>query len=90
MKNQTLLLLGAKSDIRIAVAHKFAKEGFNIQLAARNAETLKEDCADINIRYNVDASFHEFDVLDVNSHEKLHFNTTKIAKHSYIGHRNSW
>ena len=71
MKDETLLLLGAKSDIGIAVAHKFAKEGFNIQLAARNAERLKEDCADINIRYNVDASFHEFDALDLKSHESF-------------------
>ena len=71
MKNKTLLLLGAKSDIGIAIAHKFAKEGFNIQLAARNAETLEEDCSDIKIRYNKDATFHELDALDINSHENF-------------------
>ncbi len=71
MKDKTLLLLGAKSDIGIAVAHKFAKEGYNIQLAARNAKILEEDCSDIKIRYNVDATFHELDALDINSHENF-------------------
>ena len=71
MKKNTLLILGGKSDIGIAVAHKFAKEGFNIQLAARNAFTLKDDCSDINIRYNVKSSFHNFDALDISSHERF-------------------
>ena len=71
MKGKTLLVLGAKSDIGIALAYKFAKEGCNIQLAARNSETLKDDCSDIKIRYNVDATFHEFDALDINSHESF-------------------
>ena len=71
MKDKTLLLLGAKSDMGIAIAHKFAKEGFNIQLAARNAETLKDDCSDIKIRYNVDATFYELDALDINSHKNF-------------------
>ena len=65
MKGKTLLVLGAKSDIGMSVAHKFAKEGYNIQLASRNSEILKEDCFDIKIRYNVDATFHEFDALDI-------------------------
>ena len=71
MKDKTLLLLGAKSDIGIAIAHKFAKEGFNIQLAARNAQTLEDDCSDIKIRYNVDATFYELDALDINSHKNF-------------------
>ena len=71
MKDKTLLLLGAKSDMGIAIVHKFAKEGFNIQLAARNADTLEDDCSDIKIRYNVDATFHELDALDINSHKNF-------------------
>ena len=71
MKGKTLLVLGAKSDIGMSVAHKFAKEGYNIQLASRNSEILKEDCFDIKIRYNVDATFHEFDALDIDSHENF-------------------
>ena len=77
MKDETLLILGA-SDIGIAVAHKFAKEGFNIQLAARNSETLKEDCADIKIRYDVDVTSHEFDALDLKSHENFTLTLPKL------------
>ena len=71
MKKKTLLVLGAKSDIGIAVAHAFAKKGFDIQLASRNSKTLKDDCSDITIRYGVLATFHEIDALDLNSHEKF-------------------
>ena len=78
MKRNTLLVLGAKSDIGIAVAHKFAKEGFDIQLAARNANALKDDCIDINIRYGVGASYHELDALEINSHENLISSLKKI------------
>ena len=40
MIRKTVLLIGAKSDIALAVAHKFAQEGYEIQLAARNTESL--------------------------------------------------
>ena len=78
MKRNTLLVLGAKSDIGIALAHRFAKEGYDIQLAARNSNTLKNDCFDINIRYGVNANFYELDALDLNSHKNLILSLTKI------------
>ena len=78
MKSKTLLVIGAKSDIGIAIAHKFAKEGHNIQLASRDSHTLKDDCSVINIRYGVDASFYEFDALDSNSHKKLTLSLKKM------------
>tara|TARA_Y200000002_G_scaffold323594_1_gene284851 strand:+ start:941 stop:1678 length:738 start_codon:yes stop_codon:yes gene_type:complete len=71
MNQKVLLVLGAKSDIGIAVAHRFAKEGFDVQLVGRNSQTLEDDCTDITIRYNVKSSFHEFDALDINAHEKF-------------------
>ena len=78
MNRNTLLVMGAKSDIGIAVAHRFAKEGYDIQLAARDSKTLEDDCADINIRYGVDASFYELDSLDVDSHEDFISSLIKI------------
>ena len=39
-KNKTILIIGAKSDIALAVAKKFASKGFNLQLAARNSSEL--------------------------------------------------
>ena len=71
MKKETLLILGASSDIGIALAHRFAKEGFDIQLAGRNSENLKNDCSDLKIRYNVEVITYEFDALDFKSHEKF-------------------
>ena len=71
MKKKILLVLGARSDIGMSLAHRFAKEEFVIQLAARNAYNLKNDCSDINIRYNVQCTFHEFDALDHNSHKEF-------------------
>jgi len=63
-----ILILGARSDIARAVAHRFAREGFNIYLAARRHEELVADETDLQIRYGVKAKALEFDVLDRDSH----------------------
>ena len=68
MSNGVVLILGARSDIAIAVAHRFAKAGYDIQLAARNAESLDADRSDIELRYQVAVTLHEFDALDTTSH----------------------
>jgi short-subunit dehydrogenase len=60
---ETVLILGARSDIARAIARRFAADGYDIQLAARGVERLKADCADISLRHQVDATAHEFDVL---------------------------
>lgn len=64
-----VLILGARSDIGKAVAHKFAGLGHTLQLAARNATTLDADKADMELRYQVSVSLHEFDVLATDTHE---------------------
>ncbi len=69
MTKQPVLILGARSDIAKAVAHKFAAEGHPVQLAARRASELEADRTDIAIRYNVAVTIHEFDVLALESHE---------------------
>ena len=71
MSKDTVLILGARSDIAISVAHQFAKIGYNIQLAARNVKSLETDKSDIEIRYNVSVTLHNFDVLDIDSHERF-------------------
>lgn len=60
-----VLILGARSDIGLAVAHRFAAAGHPIQLAARAPETLETDRNDIALRYGVQVTLHAFDVLDV-------------------------
>lgn len=66
-----LLVLGAKSDIGRAVAHKFAKNKFDIILAARDAAGLAGDARDLEIRYGVKAGTLKFDAVDTESHPRL-------------------
>lgn len=63
-----VLILGARSDIGLAVAHRFAAAGHPIQLAARAPETLEADRADLALRHGVAVTLHTFDVLDTASH----------------------
>ncbi|MFD1476360.1 SDR family oxidoreductase [Ancylobacter polymorphus] len=69
MTKPPVLILGARSDIGKAVAHKFAVLGHPIQLAARHASTLEPDKTDMELRYEVSVSLHEFDALATDSHE---------------------
>lgn len=64
----TVLLLGASSDMAIAIARKFASHKYNVQLAARNTSALQALQSDISIRYNVQCTLHEFDALNYSSH----------------------
>lgn len=73
----TVLILGAASDMAIAIGKKFASKGFNIQLAARDVLRLDPLKSDILIRYNVSASLHEFDALDFDSHADF-FNSLAV------------
>lgn len=68
MSKEPILILGAKSDMARAVAHRFAREGHPIQLAARDAAGLADDCMDLAVRYNVAATAHAFDALALESH----------------------
>jgi len=71
MKKKTILVLGGKSDIGLAAAYYFAKFNYNIQLAARNINDLKMISSDISIRYNVDVSLYEFDVIKKNLYKEF-------------------
>ena len=58
------LILGARSDIALACAHRYAREGYALRLAARDAATLEGIARDLHLRHRVDVTLHEFDVLD--------------------------
>ena len=68
MNKAPILIIGARSDIGKAVAHKFASLGMPIQLAARNIISLERDKSDLELRYRVSVSLHEFDALAIESH----------------------
>lgn len=67
----TVLILGAGSDIAIAIAKKFASNQYSIQLAARNTEQLGPLQSDIRVRYNVECSLHTFDALAFSTHSSF-------------------
>ena len=60
----SILILGAASDIARACAHRYAQDGYAVQLAARDAAALEGDAQDIRLRHGVDVTCHAFDVLD--------------------------
>ena len=66
-----LLLLGARSDIGRAVARRFASEGFNIVLAARDAAAIDDDRKDLEIRFGIKTMGIIFDALDFSSHNSF-------------------
>ncbi|SDJ14799.1 SDR family oxidoreductase [Lutimaribacter saemankumensis] len=78
MTKPLVLILGARSDIGKAVAHKFASLGYAVQLAARNASTLDPDKADIELRYAVPVTLHEFDALATETHEAFVMGLPKL------------
>jgi len=63
-----VLILGAGSDIAVALARKFASKGYGVQLAARNINRLQPLQSDLAIRYNSTCSLHEFDAERPETH----------------------
>jgi short-subunit dehydrogenase len=64
----TVLILGAGSDMAVAIARQFAADKYDVQLAARNTSFLQAQEQDLRIRYGVNASSHAFDAVDFASH----------------------
>ena len=54
MKNNSVLILGALSDIAKSLAQKYGQNGYNLHLAARKIDDLKLHSTDLKIRYNID------------------------------------
>lgn len=70
--SKTLLVLGARSDIGQAVAYEFARNGFDIILAARNVENLFPVKSDLEIRFSVKTYLAEFDAENFDSHRNFY------------------
>ncbi len=64
----TVLILGATSDMALAIAKTFAQNNYTVQLAARNADRLSSFKADLQLRYNATCTLHNFDALQFNTH----------------------
>jgi decaprenylphospho-beta-D-erythro-pentofuranosid-2-ulose 2-reductase len=62
------LILGANSDIAQCLAYEFARNGYGLLLAARDAARLAPLASDLGIRYKSDVHTLEFDAVDYASH----------------------
>ncbi len=65
---QSVLILGAASDIGRAIAHEYARGGASIILAARDAQRLEADAVDMRLRYGGEVRVVDFDILDTARH----------------------
>ena len=68
----TVLILGATSDMGVAIARKFAAEKYNIQLAARKPDQLQPLQSDLQIRYGITCTTHQFDALAFHTHHSFY------------------
>lgn len=68
----TVLVLGATSDIGIAVARRFAQEKYDVQLGARDVLQLSALQSDLTLRFNIVCTLHPFDATSFESHQKFY------------------
>lgn len=70
----TVLILGATSDIAVAIARKFASEKYDIQLAGRSTEKLLPLKRDLEARFEIKSTVFLFDACDYNNHRYFYNN----------------
>jgi decaprenylphospho-beta-D-erythro-pentofuranosid-2-ulose 2-reductase len=70
--SKNVLILGATSDVAVAVARKFAIEDYSVTLAARNLEKLQPVVSDIRIRHSAIVIPVFFDALNFESHQSFY------------------
>lgn len=66
---KTVLILGALSDVALALAEAYAAEGSRLMLAARRAERLDRVARDLRLRFEVTIDVLEFDATAFDAHE---------------------
>ena len=72
MTKRPVLILGGSSDIGLAIARRFAAEGYPIQLAARRPDELEAEKSNIFLRHNVEVTLHRFDALEIDRIEAFY------------------
>ena len=66
------MILGATSDMAVAIARQLALEGYSITLAARNTDRLAALEGDLRVRHKAMVSSARFDALDFASHDAFY------------------
>lgn len=78
--SKSILIIGGTSDIGIAVAKKFALNGYNIFLAARNIQNLESVKKDLELNNIIQVVTLKLDILDTNSYKTFLDNFEKIPE----------
>ena len=87
---KSVLIIGGKSDIAKACASEYAKNGYNLYLAARDVAVLKEFRQDLMVKTGQKVELLEFDILDFSTHQNFYENlkekpTGVITAVGYLG-----
>ncbi len=67
-----VLIVGAKSDIAKATARVYAKNGYDLYLAARNVTELQDFATDVSLRTQNNVKLLELDILDYETHQEFY------------------
>jgi short-subunit dehydrogenase len=67
-----VLIIGAKSDIAKATAREYAKNGYDLYLAARNSSELEEFANYVTVRTQRTVKLVELDILDYKAHQSFY------------------
>jgi short-subunit dehydrogenase len=84
----TALILGAGSDMAVAIARRLAERKYDLILAGRDQELLADLMADIQIRHGVIVKTVRFDALDYKSHKgfyEQHPADLTVCAFGYLG-----
>ena len=86
----TVLILGATSDMAQAIARKFASNHYALQLAARQPSHLENLASDVRIRFRVEVQTLAFDATDFEGHAAFYQQLSPapsvvIAVFGYLG-----
>ncbi len=68
--SKSILIVGASSDLAISCAKQFADNGYDLQLAGRDIDKIKESYAGFNYK-NISINFCKLDILDHKSFKKF-------------------
>jgi decaprenylphospho-beta-D-erythro-pentofuranosid-2-ulose 2-reductase len=74
----TALIIGAYSDIAVATTYELARQNYDLQLALRGAERMKEISADLVIRHAINVQLLELDILEMNTFNDFVTNLTPV------------
>ena len=69
---ENVLILGATSDMAVAIARQLAVEGYSITLAGRSTERLSALEGDLRVRHKAQVNSAYFDALDYSSHQAFY------------------